>query len=429
MESGANKKDSWLTCLPALTTLCLYDWDLSRNRDLSQSSFSFSLPALKTLHLSHCIILPKTVWDLPALISLQLDTMHLPENLSDTFSALVNLQNLTLNLSPIGDYFITCPPQLLNLSIKSGLGNVNIVVSAPKLCNFTFFGIFIVTILVPEPENINIRLQGWFQDSKLKYRKKYYQRLTNMLPGLGNAKTLTFDLESIEALNKISDLLVSLPSPFYNLKFVKLPWGFKESSISSALRNYLLGGSPKAAIGTKFPQNTMDYQEVPRCLTSQKFMLDEALATNVNDRASSSRGNSDFGLWRGHEVNPDFVGLLDLIITKYPETFEQFISKSEKFYTMKLNMLCTSVYEFLRTSLTEFNTDIITEYRDLFTDLQRWGFNVNWLLSHLKYIEHFQISQYELHSIDSRPDDAKNKLQDLQSHCLGKITEIEKASG
>ncbi|KAK1383981.1 hypothetical protein POM88_021716 [Heracleum sosnowskyi] len=111
-----------------------------------------------------------------------------------------------------------------------------------------------------------------------------------MLPGLGNAKTLTFDLESIEALNKISDLLVSLPSPFYNLKFVKLPWGFKESSISSALRNYLLGGSPKAAIGTKFPQNTMDYQEVPCCLTSQKFMLDEALATNVNDPASRKPG-------------------------------------------------------------------------------------------------------------------------------------------
>ncbi|KAK1365858.1 hypothetical protein POM88_041419 [Heracleum sosnowskyi] len=131
---------------------------------------------------------------------------------------------------------------------------------------------------------------GWFQDLKLKYRKKYYQRLTNMLPGLGNAKTLTFDLESIEALNKISDLLVSLPSPFYNLKFVKLPWGFKESSISSALRNYLLGGSPKAAIGTKFPENTMDYQEVPCCLTSQKFMLDEALATNVNDPASRKPG-------------------------------------------------------------------------------------------------------------------------------------------
>ncbi|KAK1402954.1 hypothetical protein POM88_002559 [Heracleum sosnowskyi] len=132
-------------------------------------------------------------------------------------------------------------------------------------------------------------------------------------------------------------------------------------------------------------KNTVDYQEVPRCLTSQKLMLDEALASNVNDRASSSRGNSDFGLW--------------------------------------------CVDEFIRTSMTELNTDIITDYRDLFTDLQRWGFNVNWLLSYLKYIEHLQISQSELHSIDSRPDDAKNKLQDLQSHCLGKITEIVKASG
>lgn len=58
-------------------------------------------------------------------------------------------------------------------------------------------------------------------------------------------------------------------------------------------------------------------------------MLDETLATNVNDRASSSRGNSDFGLWRGQKVNSYFVGLLDLIMTKYPETFECFTAKKQ----------------------------------------------------------------------------------------------------
>lgn len=182
---------------------------------------------------------------------------------------------------------------------------------------------------------------------------------------------------------------------------------------------------------------------MPVSLTSQKVMLDEPLTTSIkvtsmldtngvrqvgaptsNDRASSSIGNSDFGLWQGHEVKSEFVGLLDLIMTKYPETFEYFKAKSERFYTVMLNMFCTLLNEFIRTSLTELNTDIITDYKDQFADLQGWGFNVNWLVSHLNCIEQLWFS----HATDSHMDDAKNKLQDLQTYFLGKITEIQKAS-
>ncbi|KAK1402953.1 hypothetical protein POM88_002558 [Heracleum sosnowskyi] len=405
-EKRINISDSWFTCLPALRILGLDNWDLS------VSSFSLSFPNLTTLCLYNCT-LPKKVWDLPALISLALYDFYYPYDMSDMLSRLTNLQDFTISLAFSQNHFISCPRQLVNLNIRTSSSrneckSGNIVVLAPRIFNFTSFGIFTTTFGVPELENVNIRLQGWVQGTEEDSEKKLYHRLTNMLAGLGNAKNLTFDVESIEALNEISGLLVSLPSPFCNLNYVKLPKGYKESNMSSALRRYLLGGSPTATIFATLPQNTMKYQEVPNCLTSQKLMLDEALATNVNDRASSCRGNSDFGLWHGHEVNSDFVRLLDLIMTKYPETFEHFTAKSERVYTMKLNMLCTSVSEFLKTSLTEFNIDFITEYRDLFTDLQRWGFNVNWLLSHLKYTEDPQISQQDLHSIDSRPDDAEN---------------------
>lgn len=47
------------------------------------------------------------------------------------------------------------------------------------------------------------------------------------------------------------------------------------------------------------------------------------VAGTSNDRASSSRGDSDFGLWHGHKVNLEFVGLLDLITKNNPRTFEE----------------------------------------------------------------------------------------------------------
>ncbi|WOH10732.1 hypothetical protein DCAR_0730202 [Daucus carota subsp. sativus] len=159
--------------------------------------------------------------------------------------------------SKSGNCFISCPPQLLNLSIRARLKHspsINIVVSAPKLCNFNSFGIFTVITGVPELENVNISLQGWFQNVILTQRKQFYWQLTNMLLGLCNAKHLTFDLESIEVLSKISNILASLPSPFSKLEYVKLPRGFEESNISGALRSYLLGGSPNATFVTKLPQ-------------------------------------------------------------------------------------------------------------------------------------------------------------------------------
>ncbi|KAK1357181.1 hypothetical protein POM88_050437 [Heracleum sosnowskyi] len=51
-----------------------------------------------------------------------------------------------------------------------------------------------------------------------------------------------------------ADFLASLPSPFYNLKIVKLPPGYEESNMSCSLRTYLLGVSPKDTIVTTLPQ-------------------------------------------------------------------------------------------------------------------------------------------------------------------------------
>ncbi|KAK1402921.1 hypothetical protein POM88_002526 [Heracleum sosnowskyi] len=249
-------KDSCLTCLPALKTLCL------DNCDLSISSFSLSLPDLTTLRLSGCILAP-TVWDFPAFLTVDLCDVDLPENISDIFSKLVNLQYLTLffgSKSMERDHVISFPSQLLNLYIgtKSCFDLLkpsgSILVLVPKICNVSCVGIFTLVLGVLELENVNIKLQGWIKIYMEQAHKRIlYRRFIYMLPGVGNAKNLTFDVESIKALTVISDFLGRIPSPFRNLKCVKLPRGYTESSIPSGLRSYLLGGSPRATIVTTLP--------------------------------------------------------------------------------------------------------------------------------------------------------------------------------
>ncbi|KAK1402972.1 hypothetical protein POM88_002577 [Heracleum sosnowskyi] len=201
-------------------------------------------------------------------------------------------------------------------------------------------------------------------------RKEYHQRLTNMLPGFGNAKNLTFDLDSIEALNEISNLLVNLPSPFYKLKYVMVPLGSKESCISSALRSYLLGSSPKATIITKLPQ--IHGVEDLMVDADRVRHIDASVEGTDKDQTSSLRGERDFRLWRSH----------------------------------------------VRISMTDVDSQMIVAYRDIFSYLQNQGFNISWMVNRLNYIEHLRFSKPlidELQSIDSHMDDAKTKLQELQA--------------
>ncbi|XP_074347889.1 uncharacterized protein LOC141686739 isoform X1 [Apium graveolens] len=461
-----NLPDVCISCLPALRNLCLDDWILK------ESSLSFDWPALTTFSLIKCE-LPEKVWNFPNLKSLEFHDVTFPKNMSDIFTALVSLQNLTLYFKKVAlkDFFVPCP-ELVNLEIRcrfyqySESYKSNIVVSAPKLRNFTSVGIFTVKFEVSDLENVNIKLRGWIddQDFSPNQLKEYHGRFIKMLPGLGGAKILNLELETIKAFSSISAFLVSYPSPFYNLKYVKLPHGCEEAAISSNLRSYLLGASPTATIVTTHFENIMnphttasvtsqnvvlqtplvaptkvlvDYRNIPKSVCTETVgmgMQDHVVQNSVqhddrvrnvgssvdvtdNDHVSSSSGNIDFGLWRGHAVNSEFVILLNAIMDKYPETFDHFTTKNKKFSTMKLNMFCTSVYDFAKISMTEVDTETVAEYRDVFADLQKLGFDVSWLVNRLNYVEQLWISQPllpELHAIDCDINDAKSKLHDLQ---------------
>ncbi|KAK1372645.1 hypothetical protein POM88_028838 [Heracleum sosnowskyi] len=165
----------------------------------------------------------------------------------------------------------------------------------------------------------------------------------------------------------------------------------------------------------------------PKYLQPEK-PLGTFLTGAVNDRASSSRAANEFWLWQGYEVKSEFIGILDCIAKKYPETFDNISVNSKKLYTMKLNMLCNIVKAFTETPMSEFNYNMIAEYRDLFANLQR-SFNVKWLVDHLNYIEKLQFSHpliYKLQAVDSRIEYAISKLQDLQALRVRMTKEIHR---
>lgn len=156
-------------------------------------------------------------------------------------------------------------------------------------------------------------------------------------------------------------------------------------------------------------------------LVADKVTQTEAPVSGASSDRADSCEKSNFVLWQGHEVNSEYVGMLDLIKKKYPCTFMNLPKKNEKLLTVKLNTLCSSVNAFIKTSMAEVDTEMIIEFKNYFTSLGFSGFNTNWLVRHTVYIEHL----LELNASDSRIDDAKNKLQELQTLRAEKSTNSE----
>lgn len=161
-------------------------------------------------------------------------------------------------------------------------------------------------------------------------------------------------------------------------------------------------------------------------------LVPRALVDGSDNDCTISGNNDGFALWQGHEVDLEFVDLLELINKNYPETFEHFTPKSEIFYSMGLNMLCSSVKAFAKVSASEVTLATITKYRNLFTDLKILGFNISWLVNRLNWVEEIRFSQplfEELCVIEKRIEASKRELQELQDIRLAKMEEIQVVYG
>ncbi|KAL8156666.1 hypothetical protein AgCh_001672 [Apium graveolens] len=193
---------SCLICLPALTTLCL------DGVELPESLSSMSLPALTTLNLKRCN-LPQEVWAFPDLLNLELDDVPLPQNITHFFSALVKLD-------------------------------------------------------VDELENVSIKLWDTNQYNKATWENKIvaYRHFINMLSKLSSAKILTLDSAMIQEFFVEAVFYPEYtPSPFKKLKYVKLSPGYKEPFIMPfKFATYLLGGNSGATIVKALPQEPLEFQ-------------------------------------------------------------------------------------------------------------------------------------------------------------------------
>lgn len=204
------KKYSDCWDLPALTSLHLDGINLPD---------SLNLPALATLRLVRCR-LPQTVWEFPALTSLKLEQVEIPYNISEFFSALVSLQKLSVFFGsvPSQDSLIICP-QLVYLELKAAIFDTlcytnlgSVVIFAPELCTVNIEGIFSIACGVPKLENVNVKLHGCFVNKahvSWEMVKQHYRRLTFMFQELRGAKILTLDLDTIEVTTYLILMLQS----------------------------------------------------------------------------------------------------------------------------------------------------------------------------------------------------------------------------
>lgn len=248
-EKNCKLPRSYLICLPCLQSLTVSGFDLPKD---------ISFPGLTTLCLVSCK-LPVSGRGFPALLTLTLDNVAFPKDESRFFKELCNLRNLTLLFwtSIAEQYCINCP-QLVNLGIDACVGTISshsgvITVLAPKIRNFSCVGLIPITFGVCELENVNIKLQDKITAEPKKMRKNF-RRIAGMFQGVRCARILTLDSKTIEALSAVSDFLSRSPSPFSNLKYVKVPPEYIDSSIFTNLKCYLLSCSPKASIITTLPE-------------------------------------------------------------------------------------------------------------------------------------------------------------------------------
>ncbi|KAL8103297.1 hypothetical protein AgCh_027744 [Apium graveolens] len=261
-----------------------------------------------------------------------------------------------------------------------------VVVLAPKLRNFHAIGVFLTRFECSELENVTIQFWDCKFSTPWWTLKQYKDLFKVMFSQLGSTKILTLDSATLQD---------DLTPPMTSAAPLVTQHGVRSRRLKNIVENNVVN--------------------------SHKVRQIEAPVAGASNGQVNAMEKSNFVLWQGHEVASEFVGVLDLIMKKYPKTFRNLPKKNEKILTVKLNTFCSLVNTFTKMSMTEVNTEMLAEFGSLFTDLHKWGFNINWLVRHLNYIKKL----HELHATDSRIDIAKIKLQEKLTQCAEKLNGSE----
>ncbi|KAI3713665.1 hypothetical protein L1987_72248 [Smallanthus sonchifolius] len=193
------------------------------------------------------------------------------DKVDNIISKCPNLKNLTLDGCKIKgpNGFSICHPQLSNLRLENGewgwefvhvdapqLKNLTIVncdsvhLSAPDLASFIYrseYSLEFSTDNLPSLEKVDLCIRN--------PRETSAHTIFGLLQQFHSVKSLTLNLETIEALSSSVELVSDKPSPFANLRSLKIyPVDIelkgqtqKKVFVSNEVKSYLLDGSPSAS--------------------------------------------------------------------------------------------------------------------------------------------------------------------------------------
>ncbi|GJT18879.1 F-box domain containing protein [Tanacetum coccineum] len=160
------------------------------------------------------------------------------------------LSDLTLKYvmgSLIG--FNVVAPQLKNLTIRHYEKDLQYQISAPDLSSLRYNGYYPLRLFTKGFSSLEkVYLVVYGEDVA------YAHRMFRLLQQLQSAKFLTLSIEIVEVLSSSVELISGQPSPFTNLKMLKIypenvdfnEQAEKKVDMSMEVKNYLLDGSPSA---------------------------------------------------------------------------------------------------------------------------------------------------------------------------------------
>nr|GEV00910.1 hypothetical protein [Tanacetum cinerariifolium] len=273
---------------------------VERNIKFPLSLFSSQTLKHLTLNKGYCngrggsMTLTST-WEVPVLTTLHLNDITLSHDNTDNFSGLiskcVNLKNLTItrcNMAGSNNIgFNIFHSQLSNLTLEGVYWNARLLtVVAPQLKNIIIriYAYGSSRIMISAPELAFLLLQCYdslnfsaddfhsLEKADISFALPYKedpQNIVGLFQLLQSVKDLTLNMEILEHLFSSVEIISHQPSPFANLKSIKiyplwvdnwkLPWETyyplsvdkwklprETGTMSTEVKNYLLAGSPGA---------------------------------------------------------------------------------------------------------------------------------------------------------------------------------------
>ncbi|GJX40624.1 F-box domain containing protein [Tanacetum coccineum] len=256
--------------------------------DIRFPVYLFSPESLKHLmwpqksSFAHCTL--TSTWDSQSLTTLYLDGITLNEvKDGDFFTNCTNLKNLTLKSCQIRGGANFCLPKLSSLTLEH-VYCIMVNVIAPQLKNLIIENYDVSTF---------ISLDGVLSLEKVDLSISHPRdacRIVSLLGQLCSVKYLTLNLEIVELLSSRVELVSHQPSPFANLKSLKMYPVCRisqgEVNVSTVVENYFLGSSPSVTLTMVLREEITAH----KLIKELQGLLKQWIANNDNNTSHSDQG-------------------------------------------------------------------------------------------------------------------------------------------